>query len=215
MRLSASSCMLLCVLVAGCGSQNGDPGAAAPTTTPAASESESSQSPSAAPSTLSPEERAEKRAARRKKREAREARLCAPFLSDVSLTYEITATPTDRGQEIGLRMTLDNRSDTRLSGASGGELRVAPGRRQHRIAWGGSSADTIYQGPRSYTERDVWHERQPPGWRPVGERVTSFQFYAYTFAPKNLTCDIPAMIVAPPGLVDGHPAGRWTQQPSD
>lgn len=213
MRVSVSWCALLVVVVVGCGSERADPDAAAPTKAPSGSESEASQSPSATPSTLSAEERAEERAQRREKREARAARLCAPFLSDISLTYEITATPTDRGQEIGLRMTLENRSDTRLSGDSGGELRVAPGGRHYGIAWGGSSADTIYQGPRSYTERDVWHERQPPGWRPVGERVTSFRFYASTFAPKNVTCDIPARVVAPPGLVNGHPSGSWTQQP--
>ena len=95
-------------------------------------------------------------------------------------------------------------------------MRVAPGSRHHGIAWGGSSADTFVQGPGTVSARDVWHERQPPGWRPIGEQVTSFSFYAYTYAPGpgTFVCHIPATIIAPRGLVDGHRSGRWTQQPS-
>ena len=206
--------LLVGSLAVGCGSEDADSSSATPTALP--SESKSQPLASDAPHTLSPEERAQRQAERRAKRAAEVAERCDPLLSQVTLTFEVTTEPTDRGTEIGLRMTLDNRSESLLSGDTGGEMRVAPGPRHHGIAWGGSSADTFVQGPGTVSARDVWHERQPPGWRPIGEQVTSFSFYAYTYAPGpgTVVCHIPATIIAPRGLVDGHRSGRWTQQPS-
>ena len=206
--------LLVGALAVGCGSEDADPSSATPSALP--SESESRPLASDPPHTLSPEERAQRQAERRAKRAAKVAERCDPLLSQVILTFEVTTEPTDRGAEIGLRMTLDNRSESRLSGDTGGEMRVAPGPRHHGIAWGGSSADTFVQGPGTVSARDVWHERQPPGWRPIGEQVTSFSFYAYTYAPGpgTVVCHIPATIIAPRGLVDGHRSGRWTQQPT-
>lgn len=156
------------------------------------------------------------RSQRRAERRAREAERCASFLSQVRLSYRIIATPTDGGTAFGLWMTLANRSTSRLAGSTGGLLQVDPDPRKNRISWGGSSADEIYQRPRSTTRREVWHDRQPPGWHPVGERVTSFEFdtYAYAPGPGLAVCHIPAVVVAPPRLVDGHPSGRWRQESS-
>lgn len=60
----------------------------------------------------------------------------------------------------------------------------------------------------------MWHDRKPPGWHPMGDRVTDFDFYTYVYAPGpgTVTCDVPATVTAPPGLVEGHPSGRWSQE---
>jgi hypothetical protein len=154
------------------------------------------------------------RSERRAERRAREAERCAPLLSKVPLSYRITATPTDGSSTFGLWMTLANRSSSRLAGGTGGLLMVDPDPRKNRISWGGSSADEIYQRPGSTTRREVWHDRQPPGWHPVGDRVASFEFDTYVYAPGAgiVVCHIPASVVAPPRLVEGHPSGRWRQE---
>lgn len=148
--------------------------------------------------------------------EERVAERCPPLLADIRLTWRITTRPVADGQEIGLRMVLANRSDARLSGDTWGALQVAPGGRAHGIKWGGSSADVIYQKPGTTTNREVWHERRPPGWRPLGEQVTAFRYDAYTYAPGAgaTVCHIPARVEAPRGLVVGHPSGRWAEEPS-
>lgn len=147
-------------------------------------------------------------------RAERRAQRCRTFLSGVTLRYDITAEPADAGREIGLHMTLVNRTGTRLAGSTAGTLRVSPGPPSNRISWGGSSADEVYQKPGTASRREVWHERQPPGWHPVGDRVTSFDFSTYAYAPGHGTvaCFMPAAVRAPRGLVVGHPSGRWMQQ---
>jgi len=164
----------------------------------------------------SPSCSAECRAERRAEREAREAERCGELLSRVRLTFRITATPVAAGSAIGLRRILVNRSEATLFVSTGGMLKVLPGPRSNRISWGGSSADGVFQKPGTTSRGDVWHDRQPPGWHPIGDRVTSFDFYAHTDAPGpgSVACGIPATIVAPPGLVERHPSGRWTQEPS-
>jgi hypothetical protein len=156
------------------------------------------------------------RSERRAERNAREAERCDSLLSRVHLSYRITATPTAGGSTIGLWMTLANRSTVRLGGSTGGLLKVDPDPRSNRISWGGSSADELWQKPGSTTRREVWHDRQPPGWHPVGDRVTSFDFNAYVYAPGpgTVVCHIPATVRAPPQLVEGHPSGRWRQESS-
>ena len=151
----------------------------------------------------------------RDERRAEDEKRCAAMVDRVDLTWRITTTPTDRGQEIGLRMIVANRSDARLSGDTWGVMRVEPGRRDNGIRWGGSSSDVLYQQPYTTSEREVWHERRPPGWHPAGEQVTSFRYDAYSYAPGRpvLVCHLPATVEAPPGLVDGHRSGRWTLQP--
>ena len=152
----------------------------------------------------------------RAERRARAVKRCASLLSRVDLSYRISATPTAGGSTIGLRMTLTNRSKSRLTGSTGGLLKVDPDPRTNQINWGGSSADELWQKPGSTARREVWHDRKPPGWHPVGDRVTSFDFYAYVYAPGpgTVVCHIPATIVAPPRLVEGHPSGRWRQESS-
>jgi hypothetical protein len=147
-------------------------------------------------------------------RAARKAERCRHFLSGVRLHYDITAVPTAGGREIGLRMRLENRTDARIEGSTSGVLRVAPGPPSNRISWGGSSADELYQKPGTTERRPVWDERQPPGWHPVGDTVTSLDFSTYSYAPGPGTtvCLIPATVRAPRGLVVGHPTGRWTQE---
>ncbi|MFC6287254.1 hypothetical protein ACFP3Q_08615 [Nocardioides sp. GCM10027113] len=71
--------------------------------------------------------RAERRADREARRLAKEQEQCAPLLSQVDLDFRITATPVAGGSEIGLHLTVDNRSAVRLSGDHGGLLRVASG----------------------------------------------------------------------------------------
>jgi len=146
----------------------------------------------------------------------RKAELCRQFLSGVRLRFDITAVPTVGGREIGLHMTLENGTDGRLAGSTSGVLRVAPGPPSNRISWGGSSADELYQSRGTTVRRPVWHDRQPPGWHPVGDKVTSFDFSTYSYAPGPGTpvCFIPATVRAPRGLVAGHPSGRWTQESS-
>ena len=134
------------------------------------------------------------RAERRAEYEAKVAERCRALLDRVSLTYRITATPSAGGNEIGLHMTLENESEVRLAGSTGGVLQVSPGPKSNQINWGGSSADELYQKPGTTTSREVWHDRQPPGWHPVGDRVTSFSFYTYTYAPGPRHCGVP-----PPG----------------
>jgi hypothetical protein len=102
-----------------------------------------------------------------------------------------------------------------LYGSTDGLLKVAPDPRSNRISWGGSSADEIEQKAGSTTRRQVWHDRQPPGWHPVGDRVTSFEAHTNLYAPgpgRLVSCSIPATVVAPPHLVEGHPSGRWRQE---
>lgn len=142
------------------------------------------------------------------------AQRCHSLLPQLDLSYRITAVPTAGGSAIGLSMTLVNRSTSRLGGSTGGLLKVEPDPRSNRINWGGSSADELWQKAGSTTNREVWHDRQPPGWHPVGNRVTSFDFYAYVYAPGpgTVTCHLPATVVAPPDLVEGHPSGRWRQE---
>lgn len=153
--------------------------------------------------------------AKREQRRVENERRCAPLVGSVELTWRITATPTDRGQEIGLRMLVVNRSDARLSGDTSGVMRVEPGRRDNGIRWGGSSSDVLWQRPHTTTDREVWHERRPPGWHPIGDRVTAFSYDAYSYAPGRpvLVCHFPATVEAPRGLVEDHPSGRWIQQP--
>lgn len=155
-------------------------------------------------------------AQRRADRMAKAAARCQALLPDVHLTYRITAAPVTGGNEIGLRMTLANRSDAFVQGSTAGTLKVDAGGARSRISWGGSSADELYQNPGTAESRPVWHDRMPPGWYPVGTRVTSFDFSTYTYAPGRgeVLCWLPARVVAPPGLVSGHPSGRWTQQSS-
>jgi hypothetical protein len=147
-------------------------------------------------------------------RAEREAARCREFLSGVRLHYDITAVPTPGGQEIGLHMTVENRTGARVAGSTSGTLRVAPGPPSNRISWGGSSADELYQKPGTTLRRPVWHDRQPPGWHPVGDTVTSFDFSTYSYAPGPGTtvCYIPATVRAPRGLVAEHPSGRWRQE---
>lgn len=154
------------------------------------------------------------RSERRAERRAREAERCDSLLSQVHLSYRITATPTDGGSAIGLWMTLENRSSKSFGGSTVGLLKVDPDPRKNQISWGGSSADELYPEPRSTTRQEVWHDRQPPGWHPVGNRVTSFDFDTYVYAPGPgvVVCHIPATVSAPPHLVVGHPSGRWRQE---
>ncbi len=93
-------------------------------------------------------------------------------------------------------------------------MRIEPDPRRNQLSWGGSSADELWQKPGSVVRREVWHDRQPPGWHPVGDRVTSFDFYTYVYAPGpgTVACQVPATIVADPQLVADHPVGRWRQQ---
>ena len=149
-------------------------------------------------------------------RAARRAERCEELLPDVALRYRITATPGADGAEIGLWMRIANRSPAQLSGSTGGTLVVEPGPRTNRISWGGSSADQLWQKPGSTSRHQIWHDRRPPGWHPVGDRVTSFEFYADVYAPGPglVACPLTAAVVAPPGLVDGHPSGRWRQESS-
>lgn len=165
-----------------------------------------------APSAASPS--TEQAACDKQCRAERKAERCRQFLSGVRLHYDITAVPTAGGREIGLHMTLENRTDARVAGSTSGVLRVAPGPPSNRISWGGSSADELYQRPGTTVRRPVWHDRQPPGWHPVGDKVTSFDFSTYSYAPGPGTtvCFIPATVRAPRGLVVGHPSGRWTQE---
>src|SRR5688572_20446737 len=65
---------------------------------------------------------------KREKRRVENEERCASLVDSVDLTWRITATPTDRGQQIGLRMLVVNRSDARLSGDTSGAMRVEPGR---------------------------------------------------------------------------------------
>jgi hypothetical protein len=131
-------------------------------------------------------------------------------------TFRITAAPTPTGNEISLHMTLVNDSSAMLYGTMGGLLKASPRPRTNQINWGGSSADELGQRPGTTLRREIWHDRQPPGWHPVGDRVTSFDYYAIAYAPGKglVACDIPATVLAPPGLVDGRPSGRWIQQPT-
>ncbi|KAA1429399.1 hypothetical protein [Nocardioides antri] len=188
--------LLVCLLTSGCGSS--DESARGPAE---ATNAQSSADPSGRPE-------------RRAEREEREAARCRELLPRVRLTYRITATDATDGSEIGLRMVLVNRSDVTVAGSTAGTLEVSAGSRSSRISWGGSSADELSLKPGTTLRREVWHDRKPPGWHPVGDRVTRFGFYAYTYAPGpgTVTCFIPATIVAPRGLVEGHPSGRWTQE---
>jgi hypothetical protein len=156
--------------------------------------------------------RAAHRAQRRATREAQDLKRCREFLSRVALTYRITAVPQAAGQAIGLHMTLENRSKARLAGSTGGVLRVSPRPTVNQISWGGSSADELYQKPGTTSQREIWHDRRPPGWHPVGTQVTSFDFNTYVYGPGDFSCFIPATVLAPRGLVDGHSSGRWTQE---
>jgi len=199
--LAAQSLVVLGVLVGGCGSEESvaRSGDAAPSTTPTASGSTEETE-------CDKQCHADIRAER-----------CRKFIADIGLRYDITAVPTSGGREIGLHMTLENRADGMVSGSTGGVLRVAPGPPSNRIAWGGSSADELYQR-RGTTSRDqIWDDRHPPGWHPVGDHVTSFDFSTYLYAPgPGVTlCWVPATVHAPRGLVAGHPSGRWTQQSHD
>lgn len=147
-------------------------------------------------------------------RAERTAERCRQFLSGVRLRYEITAVPAAGGQQIGLHMSLENRGSGPVAGSTSGLLRVSPGPGANRISWGGSSADELYQKPGTTERRPVWHDRQPPGWHPVGDKVISFDFttYAYAPGPGTTACFIPATVRAPRGLVVAHPSGRWTQE---
>ena len=152
----------------------------------------------------------------RAERKTRAAERCKSLLSRVHLSYRITATPTDGGSAIGLWMTLENRSPDSFGGSTTGLLKVDPNPRKNQISWGGSSADELYPEPGTTTRQEVWHDRQPPGWHPVGNRVTSFDFDTYVYAPGPgvVVCHIPATVSAPPHLVVGHPSGRWRQESS-
>jgi hypothetical protein len=205
-----SSLLFSAAVVAGCG-DSGD-------TTADADEKPTAASSSAPPAEgeASPTCDDACRAERRAEREARIAERCAPVLSQVDLTYRITATPTTGGSTIALWVTFENGSADELNGSMGGVLKVDPHPRANQISWGGSSADEISLQPGSTTEREIWHDRRPPGWHPVGERVTSFDFYTYVYSPgpRSEACHLPATITAPPGLVADHPSGRWRQHSS-
>lgn len=212
MRLGTAALLLVMAGVAtGCGTaQDASPGSVTPSTVP--SESDSRSSSSDAPTGLSAEERAQRRAERQAKREAEVAERCDPLLARLDLSYRITATPVARGTEIGLHMSLANRTEHTLYGGTAGAMRLDPGR--GALAWGGSSADEMQLKPGTTLERQVWHERLPPGTNQIGERVTSVTFYTYLYAPKPgglLACYLPATIEAPRGLVDSHAAGHWSQ----
>jgi hypothetical protein len=205
-----SSLLFSAVIVAGCG----DAGDSAD-----GADREPTEDVSPAPppgDNASPTCDTECRAERRAERAARVAERCAPVLSQVQLSYRITATPTPGGFTIGLWVTFENRSKDELGGSMGGLLKVDPRPRSNQISWGGSSADELYQQPGSTMDREIWHDRRPPGWHPVGERVTSFDFYTYVYSPgpRSEACHLPATITAPPGLVEGHPSGRWRQHSS-
>lgn len=155
-------------------------------------------------------------AERRAEREAEVAARCKELLPDVTLTYRLTAEPVGNGSEIGLHMALANRSHGYLTGATTGRLDVDAGGSRDRISWGGSSADELAQEPGTVERREVWHDRMPPGWHPVGSEVTSFAFSTYAYAPGRglAVCYLPARVVAPRGLVADHASGHWTQQSS-
>ena len=214
MRFSAAlalqSLVVLAFLASGCDSPDESAASSARESSPSSAGTTSGASPTCSAEKCAAERRAERKAERR----AEQAQRCRDFLDKVDLTYRITATPAEGGSEIGLHMILVNRSQGVLSGSTAGALRVAPGPPSNRISWGGSSADDLWVKPGTTTRREVWHERRPPGWHPVGDRVTSFHFYTYTYGPRPgfYTCFIPATIVAPRGLVDAHASGRWSQK---
>ena len=201
--------LVLAVLAGACG---GSGESARETTLSAPADPSDSSSDGAA----SPSCSAECRAKIRADREARDTARCRALLSKVSLTFRITTTAAPTGTEISLHMILVNQSSTTLSGTTGGLLKVSPEPRSNQINWGGSSADELGQRPATTLRRQIWHDRKPPGWHPLGDRVTSFDYYAIAYAPGKglVACDIPATVAAPPGLVDGQPSGRWTQQPN-
>jgi len=196
--LAAQSFMVLGVLATGCGSEESEPRSAGPAPTPMRTTSESTEETG-----CDEDCRAERKAER-----------CRTFLAGVRLRYDITAVPTAGGREIGLHLTLENRTDGRVGGSTSGVLRVAPGPPSNRISWGGSSSDELYQRPGTTLRFEIWHDRKPPGWHPVGRKVTSFDFstYAYVPGPGVALCWIPATVNAPRGLVLGHPSGHWMQQ---
>jgi hypothetical protein len=210
MRLG-TAVLLLAVLwpAVGCGEAEGpSPGSAPLTTVPSEVDD---RVPSAAPTGLSAEERAARRAERQAERAAEIAERCDPLVAGLDHAYRITATPVARGTEIGLQMSLANRTKHTLYGGTAGLMKLDPGR--GTLAWGGSSADEMQLKPGTTLQRQVWHEGLPPGANPIGERVTSFTFYTYLYAPKpggTQACYLPATIEAPRGLVDGHTTGRWT-----
>ena len=215
MRLQAAlfvgQLSLLGALISGCGDV-GDAGPrpdSAPTAPPDAASTDQVPSDDASP-TCDVLCRLERRA----DRQALEVERCRELLARVNLTYRITATPSAGGSEIGLHMILENGSEATLPGSTSGVLQVSPGPKSNQINWGGSSADELYQKPGTTWSREVWHYRRPPGWHPVGNRMTSFSFdtYAYSPGPGTVVCHFPATVVAPRGLVDGHPSGRWNQQ---
>jgi hypothetical protein len=177
---------------------------------------EDSSGPLSAGATASPscdhDCRAEHRAKRRAAREAHNVKRCRELVSRVALTYRITAVPQGADKAIGLHMVLENRSTGRLSGSTSGLMKVSPRPRVNQISWGGSSADELYQKPGTTSQREIWHDRQPPGWHPVGTQVTSFDFYTYLYGPGGRACFIPATVLAPRGLVDGHSSGHWIQE---
>lgn len=196
--------LALCLLAAGCGTSDSESSSADPS-------AEGGPSDSSPGDGTSPTCDAECRDERRAEREQREAARCGPLLDGIRLTYRITATPAAGGRAIRLHMILENRSGTRLSGSTAGILRIAPG--PQRISWGGSSADELWLGSGATMRREVWHDRKPPGWHPIGDKVTAFGFSTYTYAPGpgTVACFVPATVIAPRGLVDDHPSGGWTQ----
>lgn len=159
-------------------------------------------------------DRACRAAQRRAERKALAAARCRELRSEVDLTYRFTATPVAGGKEVRLHLTVANRSDAEVDGATSGEFEVDEGHGPDRITWGGSSSDELYLEPGSVATAEALGRQ--PDQHPIGRRVTWFDFSAYLYAPGRgvVACFMPARVVAPPGLVAGHPSGRWTQRSS-
>ena len=137
--------------------------------------------------------------------------------SKVHVTSELRREPGPTGQRVWVELRLVNQSGVDLGGSSGGLLMVThPVRSPHQpphIDWGGSSADTIGVGPRSTSDRRIYHVTGAKLDVHDNSRVELIGVYTWLadIRDRDSTrgCSFPAHMWAPTGLVIHHPCGRW------
>jgi len=138
---------------------------------------------------------------------------CREYEKKVRLVYTVLSRRTASGRDLSITLTVHNGFERHLLGDIGGAMAVTarnPGS-PPRYEWGDSPNDVV--GVRALSTRRVLISNLgvKPLSVPAGAKVSVLGAWS-RLGPSRTgrePCWLPADVRAAPGLVIGHPSGRW------
>jgi hypothetical protein len=138
---------------------------------------------------------------------------CREYEKKVRLVYTVLSRRTASGRDLSITLTVHNGFERHLLGDIGGAMAVTarnPGSAP-RYEWGDSPNDVV--GVRALSTRRVLISNLgvKPLSVPAGAKVSVLGAWS-RLGPSRTgrePCWLPADVRAEPGLVIGHPSGRW------